>query len=223
VALGRTVQQTTPVLPTSPLFVLSQAVEPLAYFQNAALLHHPGLAKVAARKSEAEQLHEGALALRRPQVFGFAQRMIKADNADWAAGVGVRWTLYESLDRGALDMAARKQIEQAEHTDAQARSDIALQVEKNWLTLEQARRQYLASQSSLDLAAEVLRLRQAGLRQGTSTAMDLIDAEVNNLKVQTERSQTAYDYVSALAALLESCGMSDDFAAYMARADVRIR
>ena len=95
-------------------------------------------------------------------------------------------------------------------------------VEKNWLALEQARRQYFAQQAGVDLSAEVLRLREAGLREGTSTTLDLIDAQLNNAKVQTERAQAAHDYVLALAALLESSGLSDEFANYMARADVKV-
>jgi outer membrane protein TolC len=222
VALARTVKSDTAVVPGTPLFVLTQPVEPLPHFIEAALQHHPGLAKVAAKKAQAEQLHAGQEALRRPQVFAFGQREIKSSNADWVAGLGVRWTLFDSIDRNALEAASLKQIEQAERTDAQARSDIALLVEKNWRALEQARRQFLALQPGAELAREVLKLRAAGLREGTSTTLDLIDAEVNQAKAQTERAQAAYDYVQALAHLLESCGLSEEFSAYIQRADVKV-
>ncbi|MDP2769631.1 MAG: TolC family protein [Giesbergeria sp.] len=221
-ALTRTARAGDTVQPTSPLFVISQAVEPLDYFIDAALARHPGLAKVAAKKAQASQLHAAEEALRRPQVFAFGQREIKSGNADWVAGIAVRWTLWDAIDRNALAASSQAQIEQAERTGAQARSDIALLVEKNWLALEQARRQYFAQQAGVDLSAEVLRLREAGLREGTSTTLDLIDAQLNNAKVQTERAQAAHDYVLALAALLESSGLSDEFANYMARADVKV-
>ena len=93
-------------------------------------------------------------------------------------------------------------------------------MEKRWLALEQARRAYLAQAPSLELADEVLKLRTAGLKAGTSTTLDLIDAQVNQAKAQTERAQAAHDYVKALADLLEACGLSEDFGKYMARADV---
>lgn len=96
-------------------------------------------------------------------------------------------------------------------------------MEKNWLAVEQARRQFLAMAAGIELAQEVLRLRQAGLREGTSTPLDLIDAQVNLAKVQTEQAQAANDYVTALAQLLESSGQSDEFPAYMARADVKVQ
>lgn len=221
-ALTRTARAEERVQPTSPLFVNSQPVQPLDYFIDAALARHPGLEKVAAKKAQASQLHAADEALRRPQVFAFGQRQIKSGNADWVAGIAVRWTLWDSIDRKALAASSQAQVEQAERTGAQARSDIALLVEKNWLALEQARRQYFAQQAGVDLSAEVLRLREAGLREGTSTTLDLIDAQLNNAKVQTERAQAAHDYVLALAALLESSGLSEEFANYMARADVKV-
>ena len=221
-ALTRTARAEERVQPTSPLFVNSQPVQPLDYFIDAALARHPGLEKVAAKKAQASQLHAADEAPRRPQVFAFGQRQIKSGNADWVAGIAVRWTLWDSIDRKALAASSQAQVEQAERTGAQARSDIALLVEKNWLALEQARRQYFAQQAGVDLSAEVLRLREAGLREGTSTTLDLIDAQLNNAKVQTERAQAAHDYVLALAALLESSGLSEEFANYMARADVKV-
>ena len=221
-ALTRTARAEERVQPTSPLFVNSQPVQPLDYFIDTALARHPGLAKVAAKQAQATQLHAAQEALRRPQVFAFGQREIKSGNADWVAGIAVRWTLWDSIDRNALAASSQAQIEQAARTDAQARSDIALLVEKNWLALEQARRQYFAQQAGVDLSAEVLRLREAGLREGTSTTLDLIDAQLNHAKVQTERAQAAHDYVLALAALLESSGLSEEFANYMARADVKV-
>jgi outer membrane protein TolC len=224
-ALTRTLKSDERVRPTSPLFVLTQPVEPLPHFIDTALARHPGLSKVAAKKEQATQLHAAQEALRKPQVFAFGQRQLKTGrDADWVAGIGVRWTLWDSVNRDALAESSHRQIEQAERTGAQAQNDIALLVEKNWLALDQARRAFVAMQPSLELADEVLRLRTAGLQAGTSTTLDLIDAQVNQAKAQTERAQAAHDYVKALADLLESCGQSDRFGAYMARADaVRVQ
>lgn len=222
-ALTRTVKASERVTPTSPLFVLGQPVEPLPHFVDAALQRHPGLAKVAAKKGQAEQLHAAQEALRKPQVFAFGQRQLKTGrDADWVAGIGVRFTLWDSIDRDALAASSSRQIEQAERSGAQAQNDIALLVEKRWQALEQARRAYFGLQPGLEVADEVLRLRTSGLRAGTSTTLDLIDAQVNQAKAQTERAQAAHDYVKALAELLESCGLSDEFGKYMARADVKV-
>lgn len=221
-ALARTVRAQGQVSPSTALFVLTQPLEPLSHFQEAALRLHPGLNKVAAKKAQAERLHQGEEALRKPQVFAFGSRELRSGNADWVAGVGLRWTLYDAVDRNTLAAASLKQIEQAEHSDAQARSDIALLVEQNWRAVEQARRHFVASQPSLELGREVLRLRQAGLQQGTSTTLDLMDAQTRLTQAETEQAQAANDYVQALARLLHSCGLGQDFNRYLARADVKV-
>ena len=222
-ALIRTVHAVNAVRPSTPLFVSSQALPPLQQFLDAAQSHHPGLGKVAAKRRQAESLHDASEALRKPQVLAFGMREINTSGKpNWVAGVAVRWTLWDSIDRDKLAAAGLRKVEQAELTDAQVRSDINLLVEKNWLAVEQARTQYLSGQAQENLARELLRLRNAGLKEGTSTALELIDAQLNLAKVQTERASAANQYVQALAALLESTGQTDEFARYMARADIQI-
>jgi outer membrane protein TolC len=205
------------------LFVSSEALPPLQQFLDAAQSHHPGLSKVAAKRRQAESLHDATEALRKPQVLAFGMREVNTSGKpNWVAGVAVRWTLWDSIDRDKLSAAGQRKVEQAELTDAQVRSDIALLVEKNWLAVDQARTQYLAQQAQEELARELLRLRAAALRGGTGTALELIDAELNLARVQTERAQTAHQYVQALAALLESTGQAGEFERYMAQADIQI-
>ena len=222
-ALARTVKSRAAVLPTSPLFVSSRPLAPLEEFVAAAQQLHPGLDKVQAKRRQAESLHDAQEALRKPQVLAFGlHELATSGKPNWVAGVAVRWTLWDSLNRDALAASSLRKIDQAESMQAQVRSDIALLVEKNWLGVEQARRQYLAQQAQEDLARELLRLREAGLKEGTSTVLDLIDAQTNLAKVQTQRAESANLYVQALAALLESSGQGDAFARYMAQADIQI-
>ena len=211
------------VRPSSPLFVSSEALPPLQQFLDAAQSHHPGLSKVAAKRRQAESLHDASEAPRKPQVLAFGMREVNTSGKpNWVAGVAVRWTLWDSVDRDQLAASGQRKIEQAELTEQQARSDIALLVEKNWLAVEHARTQYLAQQAQEDLARELLRLREAGQREGTGTLLEWMDARVNLAKVQTERAQTAHQYIQALAALLQSTGQSDAFGRYMAEADIQI-
>ena len=222
-ALARTVKAQALVQPTSPLFVSSRPLAPLEEFVAAAQQLHHGLDKVQAKRRQAESLHDAQEALRKPQVLAFGlHELATSGKPNWVAGVAVRWTLWDSLDRDALAASSLRKIDQAESMQAQVRSDLALLVEKNWLGVEQARRQYLAQQAQEDLARELLRLRAAGLKEGTSTVLDLMDARTNLAKVQTQRAESANLYVQALAALLESSGQGDAFARYMAQADILI-
>lgn len=222
-ALARTVHSMQGIVPSTPLFVSQHALPALSDFQTRALDRHPGLRKVQAKRKQAQALHDASEALRKPQVLAFGSREVNTQGKpNWVAGMAVRWTLWDSVDRDKLAAAGQRSIEQAELTDTQVRSDIALLVEKNWLSVEQARTRYQAGQAQEDLARELLRLRRAGFQAGTSTSLEVMDAELNLAKVQTERAAVANDYVQALAALLESSGQTAEFEQYMARADIVI-
>lgn len=221
-ALHTLLQLEQPARPSSPLFVISQPLEPLQHFVDAALSRHPGLDKVQSKREQAAQLHEGQEAIRRPQVIAFGTRQLKTGHADWSAGLGVRWTLYDAVDRKRLASSSLRQMAQAEHSQAQLQHDLQLLVERNWRAVDSVRQQYLDMGPSVELADEVLRLREAGLREGTSTMLELIEAQTQRAAVLTQRAQIAHAYVQALAALLESAGLSEQFPLYMARADIRL-
>lgn len=223
-ALARTIRNPERVEPSTLLFVISTPIEPFDHFLDAALNNHPGLAKVAAKINQAEKLHELGESQKKPTVFAFGQHQLKpTDQANWMVGVGVTWRLFGGLDRDAMGESSHRLIEMAESQDKQARSDIALLVEKRWLAVEQARRQYLAITPSQELADAVLRLKSKGQQAGTNSMLELIDAEVNLAKVKTEQAQAAHDYVKALAELLQVSGQSEQFTDYMARADLKVQ
>ena len=127
-ALAALLQHPAPLNPSTPLFVISTPLEPLVHFIDSALTHHPGLGKVAAKKAQAERLHQAQQAGRRPQLVAFGSRQLRTRNADWTAGLSLRWTLYDAIDRQALTDSSLQQISQAEHSEAQLRSDLALLV-----------------------------------------------------------------------------------------------
>ena len=223
-ALARTLRNAERIQPMSPLFVISSPIEPLGYFTDAALERHPGLAKVAAKKREAEQIHALEESQKKPAVFAFGQRQLRSsDQANWVVGVGVSWRLWGGVDRSLMSEASHRLIEMADSQDKQARNDIALLVEKRWMAVDQTRRQFLALTPSLELANAVLQLKTKGQKAGTNSTLELIDAEVNLTKAKTEQAQAAYDYVKALADLLEVSGLSDQFGSYMARADLKVQ
>ncbi|MCV2367510.1 TolC family protein [Roseateles oligotrophus] len=221
IALARTVKMDGAPTPSTPLALSSQPLPPLQDFLTTALTLHPGLAKVAAKRSQAEQLKAGSKALERPQVFAFGQRSL-THNGDWLAGVGIRVNLWDSLDHDALNRSHLNQLAQVDAAEAQARSDITLLVERQWRSAEQARSQYLSLAAQDELGLELLHLRRVGLKQGTSTALDLIDAELNLAKLRTERAQVAYEHVMALVGLLQASGQIESLGDYLARADLRV-
>ena len=177
---------------------------------------------MAAKRHEAEQIHALEESHKKPTIFAFGQRQLRSsDQANWVVGVGVSWRLWGGVDRSLMSEASHRLIEMADSQDKQARNDIALLVEKRWMAVDQTRRQFLSLAPSLELADAVLQLKTKGQKAGTNSTLELIDAEVNLAKTKTEQAQSAYDYVKALADLLEVAGLSDQFTSYMARADLK--
>lgn len=222
-ALQRLLQSDYPITPSTPLFISQKKLPPLDEFIEAALSNHPGLAKVAAKKEQAEALHKIDEARWKPSVSVFAQQQLKSNNPNRIVGVNVHWALWSGIDRPSSGRSGQARIRQAEYTDLQAREDISLLVEKNWRDVDNARQAYFALNSNIELAEEFLRLRQAGLREGVSTMSELIDAQVNLTKSKTERAQAANDYIQSLVQLLSSAGMPEQFQQYLNSADIRVK
>lgn len=223
IALQRLLQSEQVITPTTPLFVSNRALPPLNDFINLALVNHPDLAKIAAKTDQAKALHKADKSLWKPGVTAFAQQQLDSSQKNRMVGINVHWTLWSALDRRSSGRAALSQIHQAEYTDKQAKEDISVLVELNWRTVNDAREAYYALNSNIELANEFLRLRQAGLREGTSTVSDLIDAQVNLNKANTEQAQAANSYIQALIQLLTSAGIPDQFEDYLNTADTRVQ
>lgn len=223
VALQRTLRSTNAVQPTTPIFVLSHPLQPLNYFQDLAMHNHPGLDKVAAKRTQAERLLDVEKARYLPSISVYGSRELSTHNPTWVAGVSANWTLWSGLDRRDMAKSAEQQVMQANYSDAQVRDDILLLVEKNWRTTENARTAYLALNANIELTRELVRLQRKSVSEGLATIPDLMTAETQYFQALTEQAKAGNDYVQALAQLLDSCGTTETFTDYAARADVRLR
>lgn len=221
IALQRLLRTKERVRPTTPLFVSSKPLPDVSYFQQLALSHHPGLQKVAAKQQQASKLHALSDTGHKPTVLLYGYGQID-EKPSWIAGVSATWKLWGGLDRDATLAASQAKIRQADLSKIDVSDNLLLLVEKNWHDVNNALARYQSLQSNIDLAAEVLRLRQLGMQEGVNTAIDVVQAQTQYLKARTEQAQAANDYVQALAALLNSCGTPMAFNTYMNAADIRL-
>ncbi|MDO5103495.1 MAG: TolC family protein [Lautropia sp.] len=222
--LSRVLRQTAGVRPSSPLFVISQPLEPLADFRDNALQHHPSLLKLRAVVEQAGQGVKVQEASLKPQLFLFGQRDLRRKDAlmtdpDWVVGVGLKYTFLSGTDRPRQIGAAREQLTQAEAGLREAENQVSIGVTKAWNELETARQQFLLLDSSIRQAEENLRLQALSFREGQSTSLDVIDARTRLGAAFIERAQAAYHYDVALAHLLDVSGRMHRYADYMKRAD----
>ena len=220
-ALQRLLRTDYRIKPTTPLFVSSRPLPDVTYFQNLSLTNHPGLQKVAAKRAQAEQLHALSDTGHKPTVMLYGYGQIEKDPS-WVAGISASWKLWGGLDKNASLASSNAKIRQADLSEIEVSDNLLLLVEKNWHDVNNAQSRYQALQSNVDLAAEVLRLRQLGLQEGVNTPIEVVQAQTQSLKARTEQAQAANSYVQSLAALMQSCGTPLAFNAYLNAADIRL-
>ncbi len=225
VALNRLLASATPVRPGTPLFVHSASIGSLQSFIDTGMTRNAAWKKIDSKRVQATQalrLHGREYG---PTVFALGNYQLNRSSdrlaqPNWLVGVAVSVPLVARIDTGKMIEAAKLDQERVEVSAQQAGRDIPTLIEKNWRALENARFQVLATASSVELANENVKLQSIAFRQGQVAALDEIDARLNLSKVETQRAQTAYAYVMALAQLLEASGEPERMATLANSADI---
>jgi outer membrane protein TolC len=210
---------------TTPLFVLTDALPPLGEWLSAAERNNPVLATLAAKSTVASQGVEIARAEFKPTVGAFADyelitRYLSLTEPNWKAGIGINFKIFSREDRASKVGAANAQQRQVDALRAETLNEVRLGVEAQWLRVEQAREQFRLLDSALELARENLRLRERGFAEGQSTSLDVNEARNAVIRAETGRAQVAYEYVVALAALLEISGQTARFGEFQRQAQI---
>jgi len=214
------------VEPTTPLFVQSRPLAPVASFTgNEGRL--PQSRQADATRDLARSGVELAKSRYRPQVFAFGEYNLNHDHAlptepDWIVGVGARITLMSNISRSHTLAAAREQQAAAEDAATEARKSATNATRRAWDLTEGARRSFLLLDSSIAAAAENLRVQRVSFDEGEATVTAVLGAEAALSTARAQRIATAYEYDLALAGLLASAGQLDRFDSYLANADMRI-
>lgn len=216
-----------PPLPASPLFVATTPLAEVATFVAAGTAHQPALATLAAKRAQAGEGIKAEEGKRRPEVFLFgAKELNRGDltllEPDWAAGIGVRFSLWDRTDRPNRLRAARALERRVGFLEADTARQLRTLIEKGHREVASAQDQFTALDATLTLARENLRVRQAAFSEGHATSLEVVDAQLALARVETERARAAFDFVAALAALLEATGQPEQFFTFEARAEHRI-
>ena len=225
-ALNNVVSSEQNIHPTSKLFLLTE-LEPLEHFTGRINDEHPLMAQLAAGRDLAGQNVRAEKAQYLPEIYLFGmkelyQRDLTALDPEWAVGVGMNLVLFDGFQRGNKVQAARSLERKAELMKRKAKQDIETLVIGRYQTLMKAREQFDATNSVLNSTRENVRARQKAFEEGFATSLDVVDAELSLSSTHVERLKAAYDYAVALADLLESSGLGDQFPDYVAKADVEV-
>ena len=219
-ALASLIQQPGHLEPSDGLFLYSQLPTADDFVQRM-LAHHPGLALLQSKQTQADGLLTVEQGKRLPELFLFGnyslyeQDTLAAKMApDWLVGVGVKVPLV-SRDGLSDTVAAASTVQvQVKQLLAQLRQDLTLLTEKSWREADLAREQYQSLAVTEQLATENVRLRVNAFQQGLGTSLDVEDAQSRLAAVQTQRQAVAYQYVVCLARLLVLSGQQAHFIDY---------
>lgn len=86
-------------------------------------------------------------------------------------------------------------LQQSQNRLADAREQLAIDVEASWSSLMEAHKQIEIAQSSVDEATENMRMSMDKYRMGTEILSDLLESETLLRKSQNMLSQARADYM----------------------------
>lgn len=205
--------------PSTPMFLLSK-IEPLEYFVAMATLHNPQLGEV----DRLRELARMNLRLHRADFFpeivamggmAFCNHQLSPLVPRMAVGVGLNFKIFDGLNREYKASAARLQLRQVEALEQKAEQDISLLVEELYNNVQSVLATVTSMERSERFAEEFLRTKRSAFSEGVATATDVVDATLNLSRARLERVQTAYEFDTALARLLNVSGMSEAFLRYL--------
>ncbi len=223
--LMKTLRETALPALESPLFVLSGDLGTLTEWQDRARAQSPLLQKMQSLRAQAGEGVNAAKAGFKPKVFAFGTKnLIKhyltLPEPDWMAGIGVTFTLWDNRDRFETLNAANAVVTKAEAAQSEAANALSSAVEVAVLRVTQAREEFDLTGSTVELARENLRLREASFAEGLSTSTDVDTARTQLTGAEIARRAAAYKFVVSWAMLHASAGVMPDFVNSLARPDL---
>lgn len=206
---GRAIRPATPLKAPDTL-------PSMAWFRAMALTNNPSLREV-------ELLHQKGLegvklkcAALLPEFFVMGGgRLVSYQTSDlmprWAVGVGVRWRLFDGLKSEREYRAAREVVASLAAMQSEAEREVELLIESRYNELRAIEERLEVYGPALHFAQSYLESRRAAFLEGADTATRLMDAELELSTIRIEELEARYDYLVALARLLEASGCSTLF------------
>ncbi|WP_072055459.1 TolC family protein [Aliivibrio fischeri] len=223
-ALVSMLQTTETITPETQLFI-NKSLPQLNAFVDSTLDTYPGLALLDAKELQAESLVKAEKGRYYPDVYLYGNyNLYEGDSLsaeitpDWLVGVGINVPLLDNKGRSDKVVAAHSAIQQVKYLKTQAKQDLALLVEKTYREALQAIDEYNGLASSLELAKKNVELREKAFKQGLSTSLDVVDAELYLASIKTQRSLASFNYVISLVKLLALSNQTDTFVQYQLQA-----
>jgi outer membrane protein TolC len=176
--------------------------------------HYAAMDVLDAKSKQASAMVSVEEAAWHPEVVGYANaNLYKGDSPmeelapSWFVGVGVKFDLFSRKDRAKEIEAAKVLHAKVASLKAQAKTDLNLAVQKTFNEILLYKDEFDSLSSSMALANENYKLRSLAFKEGLSTSVEVVDAQMLLSGAKTQRLNAAYNYVKKLA---ELCVLSGD-------------
>lgn len=216
------------IIPDTPLFIIpAEHIGNLSFFQDQAMCGNPKLQEIGIAQSLTKVAVQNEASAFFPKLFLFGNAnlydwQLTSLAPDFTFGVAVSWNIFEGLS-GYHKLRAAQSLEKSVYLKrSRAGKDIKTLLEQQYITIENARADYEAVQSSIAFTQEYVRARRKAFETGLATSLDVVDAELAFSKARLEAIMAAYKFDTALAKLLETAGLFSEFESYRQKASVEL-
>jgi len=153
----------------------------------------------------------------RPQINAEAGYSYRSDNVanmfierhnNWNAGVSVTIPLFDGFASKAKVDAAQVRYAQANLEKEDLIDQIAVDVRRACLDLNQAKAIIDSSQDNIAEAKEALKIAGVSFDNGEGTNLEILDAQVSLSQIEENYSSAIYDYLMAKAFLDRTTGLN---------------
>jgi outer membrane protein TolC len=199
--------------PSSKLFV-NEEIKSEEYYKDTSKDNYSALKILDIKSRQSDSLISIKEAAWKPKVMAYANYNLYRDDSPlmdtlprWFGGVILKIDLLKRDDRSQEIQVAKLLNTKLKHIKAQAIEDLKLLVEKTYKGMLSDYEEFNALNSSLKLAQENYRLREIAFKEGLSTSVELVDAQMFLMGARTKRLNAAYNFVQKVAQL---CVLSGD-------------
>ena len=190
----------------------------LAASFEAAHAHRPDLERLAKLSAAREEGVAAVKAAERPSVSAFGGWALRKGSTNsfgdsdsgWLLGVQSQWAIFDGRATAGRVAQARSALEQTRLSYSEATLAVEVEVRRAFSQWQQAVELVESSQRVVEQATEAVRLANARYGAGTSTQLDVLQAQVDLTTARTNQLQAFYAHNVSVAALRKAMGQADE-------------
>ena len=129
----------------------------------------------------------------------------------WTLGLQSQWAIFDGRATAGRVAQTKSALEQTRLSLTEAQLAVEVEVRRAFSQWQQAVELADASQKVVEQATEAVRLANARYTAGTSTQLDVLQAQVDLTTARTNQIQAYYGFNVAVAALRKAMGQADEF------------